>query len=117
MALLFLVGIVILRWLFYHYHLPMDDIVNVSFWGLACATFAGLLAASFLWWNKKKRSTSIIHMANRTEPSTLWERMDAWIDIKGQVKSLFGQILKWGLVAGGGAALLYLYQHWREWWF
>lgn len=63
----------------------------------------------------RRRSASLIHMADRPEAQTTWERVDQWINVKGQVSTLVGHILKWALAAGSRAALLYLYQHWHEW--
>jgi hypothetical protein len=113
-AFLSLVTLVGLRYWLGQYILASSYPVAANFFILLFFAVIWFLAASYLWWNRKKQNSSLIHMENNPEMPPLWERMDAWINVKGQVSNLLGQILKWILAVGGGATLLYLYEHWRE---
>ena len=106
--------LIAVRWVGGRYY-SVDDLVNTSYLGLVSSTVLLQLATFSLWKNRQKRSMSVIHMTNKPEPSTIWEKMDAWVNVKGEVSSLVGHVFRWLLTAGAGATLLYLYQHLNEW--
>ncbi len=107
--LLIIIGLVDSR-----YYPVNGDLIMFSRLGLEFSMLILLVTAYFLWKSRPGRSISVIYMVKKPQPQTVFERMDAWINVKGQVSNLVGQVLKWGLAVGGGAALLYLYEHRHE---
>ncbi len=71
-----------------------------------------IMLASF---HAAKNLRTIIHIGNRPEQMTTWLSISRRLDIHGALQHIFRQAIWAILCAIGGALMLYLYQHWHNW--